>query len=483
MRRRYALLQKSLKMENITYTLPNVDHDNNDASATPSILRSVIPPNMGCPLVVGDFIVFDLDDVGQIVTIMDDMSLKVNCWLRYADQLLPEEQSRCGPIDQNTHARVLDVPEVLQTNGFVSILPNQVLADHAFVMHIDTIQDGTFPVNGMDHAFCTRKYLVKTASNIAGVVRDSSDAASHRPFSSTPFKGALEDCFDPFFGLTCYHSSGEHVFDGLMVVIKLMREMLFSRSKYQAFRNTRKFEMSLLQWKYIRSKVSPTANVSLTKKDRTDKMYLGDLSLLKNRTRHFHESITIDNPSSFEVLRKVFGRNFGIGVQKNFGDVVGLNVECPVESADILNVVGFSNFEGYVYSKTKGEPVCPTHITSRKNGNQVTLSYDYTKKTVFLSVAFTMVNATGNDDGKAILDHVYPTLYEETVSSDVICPVSIGHGFQIKRKLYKVVEKESDGRYLCRRKIRGVLSHELRHGKIFKSSEIQAFMNSDASGN
>eukprot|EP00978_Attheya_sp_CCMP212_P000991 scaffold2059_cov33-Attheya_sp.AAC.7 len=94
-------------MENITYMLPNVDHDSCDASVSPSILRSVISSHMGCPLVV--------DDVGQIVTIMDDMSLKVNnCWLRcYADQLLPEEQSRCGPINQNTHARVLDVPEVL----------------------------------------------------------------------------------------------------------------------------------------------------------------------------------------------------------------------------------------------------------------------------------------------------------------------------------------------------------------------------------
>eukprot|EP00978_Attheya_sp_CCMP212_P027804 scaffold94039_cov54-Attheya_sp.AAC.3 len=193
----------------------------------------------------------------------------------------------------------------------------------------------------------------------------------------------------------------------------------------------------------------------------------------------------IDNPSSFEVLRKVvFGRNFGIGVQKNFGDVVGLNVEwCPVEIADILNVVGFSNFEGYVYSKTKGQPDCPVHITPCKNGNQVTLSYDFTKKNVFLSVVFTMVKATGNDAGKAILNHVYPTLYQETAPADVVGAVSIGSGFQIKRKLYKVLEKESDGRYVCRRRIAGVVSHETRHCKIFKSSEIQAFMNSDASGN
>eukprot|EP00978_Attheya_sp_CCMP212_P039115 scaffold200492_cov33-Attheya_sp.AAC.1 len=99
-------------------------------------------------------------------------------------------------------------------------------------MHIDTIQDGTFPVNDMDHAFCTRKYLIKTDTNMAGEVTDSNDAVDHRPFSSTPFKVALDDCFDSFYGLTCYHSSGEHVFDGLMVVIKLMREMLFSRSKY-----------------------------------------------------------------------------------------------------------------------------------------------------------------------------------------------------------------------------------------------------------
>eukprot|EP00978_Attheya_sp_CCMP212_P034509 scaffold144871_cov35-Attheya_sp.AAC.1 len=83
---------------------------------------------------------------------------------------------------------------------------------------------------------------------MAGEMTDSNDAVDHRPFSSTPFKVSLDDCFDPFYGLTCYHSSGEYVFDGLMVVIKLMREMLFSRSKYQASRNTRKFEMSLLQW-------------------------------------------------------------------------------------------------------------------------------------------------------------------------------------------------------------------------------------------
>eukprot|EP00978_Attheya_sp_CCMP212_P043478 scaffold284690_cov64-Attheya_sp.AAC.3 len=244
--------------------------------------------------------------------------------------------------------------------------------------------------------------------------------------------------------------------------------------------------MSLLLWKYIRSKLSPTANVSLTKNYRTDKMYLGDLSLLKNQTRHFHKSITIDNPSSVEVLRKVFGRNFGIGVQqKNFRDVVGLNVECPLENADILNVVRFSNFvEGYVYTKKKVQPKCPACIIECNNGNQVTLSYDYTKKTVFLSVAFTMVQATGNPDGMAILNHVYPTWYQDTVA-DVLAvgAVSIGSGFKIKRKLYKVLEKESDGHFLCRRRIAGVVSHEPKHSRLFKSSEIQAFMNSDATGN
>jgi translation initiation factor IF-1 len=52
---------------------------------------------------------------------MDDMSLKVNCQLCFANQLLPEEQSRCCPINQNTHSRVLDIPQVLKTNGFVWI--------------------------------------------------------------------------------------------------------------------------------------------------------------------------------------------------------------------------------------------------------------------------------------------------------------------------------------------------------------------------
>ena len=472
--------QKSPKMENIRYEVVNDVNDSNDAPLTSTIFRSVVSPELGCSFVVGDFIVFGShENVGQIDIIMDDMSLKVNCWLRFASQLLPEEQSSCGPIDQNTHSRVLDVPEVLKTNGFVSIEVGDIV-DHAFVMHIDTIQDGTYPINGIENAFCTRKYLAKSSANIAGDVTFCyKDGVDHRPFSSTPFNGSLDDCFDPFVGLTCCHSSGEHVFDGIMVVITMMREMLFSRSKYQAFRNTRKKEMSLLQWKYIRSKLLLTADVVFKKIDRTDKIYLGDLSLIKNRNRHYQDSIKIENTESFEVLRKLFGRNFGIGVQKNFREVEGFDKACSVAEADILNVVGFTDMDQYAYTQSGGQVDCPAHVMQRKNGNQVTLRYDYNKKILYLSVAFTMVNATGNSDGEAVLNHVFPTNANYQIANDVN-HVSVGTAFKIKKRLYRVLQKDSDGRYLCCRIIGGVQSQEPRHTKQFTASELQVIMSTDA---
>ena len=77
--------QKSPKMENIRYEVVNDVNDSNETQPlTSTIFRSVVSPELGCSFVVGDFILFGShEDVGQIDIIMDDMTLKVNCWLRF----------------------------------------------------------------------------------------------------------------------------------------------------------------------------------------------------------------------------------------------------------------------------------------------------------------------------------------------------------------------------------------------------------------
>eukprot|EP00978_Attheya_sp_CCMP212_P044464 scaffold311215_cov62-Attheya_sp.AAC.1 len=115
--------------------------------------------------------------------------------------------------------------------------------------------------------------------------------------------------------------------------------------------------------------------------------------------------------------------------------------ECPVESADILNVVGFQNFNVYSFTKSGGNPNNHDHVVKRKNGNHVTLLYDYTKKIIAVSVAFTKVGATGNTDGLLVLNYVQPRMYNRFVNGDV----TVGTCFQQNRKLYKVLEIESNG--------------------------------------
>jgi hypothetical protein len=101
-------------------------------------------------------------------------------------------------------------------------------------------------------------------------------------------------------------------------------------------------------------------------------------------------------------------------------------------------------------------------------------------KILYLSVAFTMVNATGNSDGKAVLNHVFPTTYAKYRIANDIHHVSLGTAFKIKNRLYRVLQKDSDGRYLCCRIIGGVQSQEPRHTKQFTASELQVIMNIDA---
>jgi hypothetical protein len=132
---------------------------------SPNNNLSIMSPQLSCPLVVGDFILFEESKfVGRISTVFADLSLEVNCWLRVTDQLLPEEQVRLGPIDPNSHRRVSDVPEVVKSNGF-AVINHETVTNHAFVMHIDTIHDGTYPVNGMSSAFCMRASIFKQSAN------------------------------------------------------------------------------------------------------------------------------------------------------------------------------------------------------------------------------------------------------------------------------------------------------------------------------
>ena len=152
---------------------------------------SLRSPQLSCPLVVGDFILFgESNHIGQISTVFADLSLKVNCWLRVNEQLLAEEQARLGPINPNTHRRASDVPEVVRSNGF-ALIPHDSVNNHAFVMHIDTIHDGTYPVNGMSCAFCTRQSIFKVSSDVPGVLTKVS-STEHRPFSSSIFNHALQ---------------------------------------------------------------------------------------------------------------------------------------------------------------------------------------------------------------------------------------------------------------------------------------------------
>jgi hypothetical protein len=135
--------------------------------------------------------------------------------------------------------------------------------------------------------------------------------------------------------------------------------------------------------------------------------------------------------------------------------VPNLEEECPVESADFLNVVGFENFNVYSFTKSGGNPDNPDHVVKRKNGNHVTLLYDYTKKIVAVSVAFTKVSATGNRDGLLVLNYVQPRMYNRFVNGDV----TVGTCFQRNRKLYKVLELESNGSHFrCARIKQGVIS-------------------------
>ena len=90
-----------------------------------------------------------------------------------------------------------------------------------------------------------------------------------------------------------------------------------------------------------------------------------------------------------------------------------------------------------------------------------------------------MVNATGNSDGKAVLNHVFPANTNYQIANDVD-HVSVGTAFKIKKRLYRVVQKDSDGPYLCCRIIGGVQSQEPRHTKQFTASELQVIMNTEA---
>ena len=157
---------------------------------------------------------------------------------------------------------------------------------------------------------------------------------------------------------------------------------------------------------HIRKCLPSDAHVSFKGKTQTDKVYLGDLSLVKTRTCHYYDSFHLNNEESFVALRHVFGRNFGIAVSKNFNMVKDIEIECPCTETDILNVVGFQNFNAYSYTVNKGQPPTPPHIIDRKNGNHVTLLYDFSKKIISVSVAFTKVHASGNTDGDNVMKHV-----------------------------------------------------------------------------
>jgi hypothetical protein len=416
---------RTMTTQNMTY-VPNWDFMSHHES-TGIALSSLL----GCCLVVGDFIQFKEGEaicVGRIHTI-NGLNAQVNCWM-FVNNLLPEEQAMVGTINANTHRSVMGMEEVVQTNCFVDIDIAVDVVGHAFVFHFDSIQDARHPVNGISDAFATRFRLNKISYDVPGDVTSFSDM-DHKPFSNG-----------------CHSSSGEILYDGLMLVVSLMREILYTKRQFQPFRNSKKTVLPRAVWEYICHKLVNIVTCSTKERSRVRRQFFQNLALNKTHETHLISSLVVNSIDGFDAIRSIFGRTFGLGVRKNFSDINGVGDAC-LTLGDIVNAVGFSVLKDYTYSTTANNDRSDVFngLLDRPNGNEITMRYDGTTKLYTLTVAFCRIVVRGDsDESKALIGHIDNTIYQEMFGI-----VSVGERFLIGHKTYVVLKKMADGTYDCAR--------------------------------
>lgn len=391
--------------------------------------------SLGCCFIVGDFIRYKLGEaifIGRIHEISGSKA-QVNCWA-YFHHLLPAEQAMIGTVNANTHRSVMGMEEVVQTNGFVSLDIAIDVVGHAFVFHFDSIQDARHPVNGISDAFATRFQLKKTSYDVPGVVTNLLDI-DHKPFSNG-----------------CHSSSGEVVYDGIMLVVCLMRDILYTKRQLQPFHNTKKTVLPRATWEHICNKLVNVVNCSTKERPRVRRQYFQNLSLNKTHETHKISSLEANDVEGFNATRTIFGRTFGLGVRKNFSDMIGTNDAC-LTLGDIVNAVGFSVLKDYKYSAPVDDHSDDVFkgLLDRPNGNKIIMRYDNTTKLFTLTVAFcrVVIRAT-SDESKSLMHHLDNTIYQEMFGV-----VFVGERFIIGTKTYVVLNKLPDGTYHCARQKRG----------------------------
>eukprot|EP00978_Attheya_sp_CCMP212_P025765 scaffold83468_cov53-Attheya_sp.AAC.4 len=186
----------------------------------------------------------------------------------FVENLLPAEQAMVGTLNVNTHYSVMGMEEVVQMNCFLDIDITVDVIGHAFVFHVDSIQDARHPVNGISDAFATKFHLNKISYDVPGDVTSFFDI-DHKPFSNS-----------------CHSSSGEILYDGLMLVVSLMRDILYTKRQFQPFRNSKKTVLPRAVWEHICHKLVNVINCSTKERPRVRRQYFQNLALNKMHETH-----------------------------------------------------------------------------------------------------------------------------------------------------------------------------------------------------
>ena len=403
----------------------------------------VMCPKLGCFLMSGDFIRYKEGEkvqVGRIHATSDKGDIKVNCWIHKND-LLAAEQGMIGTVNSNTHPFVMGMEEVVQTNCFVHINIAEDLVGHAFVFHFDSIQDSRHPVNGIACAYSTRFRIVKQTFDLPGVCIVIED-----------------DDHDPFIPGPCHSSEGELIYDGLMLVGGLMREILYTKRQFQPFRSNKKSSLSRNVWAYICSEMSDAVTYSTTKRARVRRQYFQDLSLNKISEVHVINSFKATTTDSFIALRRVFGKNFGLGVRKNFSDVEGTKTAHLV-LGDVVNAVGFPLSDDYDNDDD---------VVSHINGNEISMKYDITAKLFEVTIAFTRIVMSSSDDSKSIMHAIDFNLFQPVLLNSL----TVGTFFYIGSRAYRVHHNIDNINFTCIRQSRDGLDQPHK-SKILTGAQIR----------
>ena len=356
-----------------------------------------------------------------------------------------------NPLDETMALGMIDVA---MSNICVWVNEDSI-KDIAFVEHISIIKKGLSPkLNRMDLARVVRRRAFY--NNDCWIISE--------------FPNHLHEMFPQYGACLQYECYSRRMYRFIVSLKKASDRILSNGKKHQSRTNSVSLYVSQEQYFFFSRLCSRHGINSISKKrPKKRRIYCHDLSVcefIQNDSEF--RIISASTLDDFKGLRKIFGRNYGIGrrykqTQLTCADSKpGFVKYLSLRVGNVLNAVGFDfSISSCTTNNMKEQGILlksdvpsdlvnsskyndESKVMTNTNGNYILYKYDVSEDQMHVSFQFTKVHVGDNYFSKMILDYTNNPLRHRLVQTSMNY-VQIGVSFFIDKVRYKVIDSNEEG--------------------------------------